>query len=93
MGEKIISEVWVFNGANAQFPSGVFSSRERAEEWIQKHRLTGTLTKYPVDMSVYDWAIENGLFKLKDEENKSAHFIQRFSSAKQEHYHYEDGET
>ena len=87
-----IDEVWVFNGANSQFPSGVFSSREHAEEWIKKHRLSGILTKYPIDISVYDWAIENGFLKLKDEENKSANFIQRFSSASQEHYHYEDGE-
>ncbi len=93
MDVKILSEVWVFNGANAHFPSGVFSSREGAEEWIQKHRLSGTLTKYPIDMSVYDWAIENGFFKLKDEGNKSASFIQRFSSASQEHYHYKDGES
>ncbi|MBI1281300.1 MAG: hypothetical protein GC179_24445 [Anaerolineaceae bacterium] len=88
----MIDEVWLFNGTNAQFPSGIFSSRERAEEWIQKHRLSGILTKYPVDISVYDWAIENGLFRVKDEEKKTANFIQRFSSASQEHYHYENGE-
>ena len=74
------------------FQAAFFPSRERAEEWIQKHRLSGVLTKYPIDMSVYDWAFENGFLKLKDEENKSANFIQQFSSASQEHYHYEDSE-
>ena len=39
--------VWVFQGPRAQFASGVFSSQERAEEWIALHRLSGLLTRYP----------------------------------------------
>lgn len=40
--------VWVFNGANARLASDVFSSREKAEEWIAHHALTGLLTEYPL---------------------------------------------
>jgi hypothetical protein len=36
--------VWVFNGAHASFPAGVFGTQERAEEWIRKNARTGTLT-------------------------------------------------
>jgi hypothetical protein len=83
--------VWIFNGPKGQFPSGVFASRETAERWIQQHKLSGTLTAYPVDVGVYDWAIAGGHFVPKRDDRHSAEFIQRFSSASQEHYHYADG--
>ena len=54
--------VWIFNGENSRFSSGVFSSRETAESWIRRNRLSGVLTKYPVDTAVYDWAIPEGVF-------------------------------
>jgi hypothetical protein len=41
--------VWVFNGARASFPSGLFTELGRAERWIGEHGLTGTLTAYPLD--------------------------------------------
>ena len=83
--------MWVFNGASATFPSGVFSSREKAEAWIQLHGLTGVLTRYPIDIGVYEWTIEVGAFKPKRDDQTTPQFIQRFSSASQEHYHYENG--
>lgn len=84
-------EVWVFNGNNSKFPSGVFSTMELAEAWIQKYGLSGTLTKYPIDEGVYDWALAKGTFKIKREDHTQAKFIQSFSSAFQEHYHFEEG--
>lgn len=86
-----IESVWVFNGARSDFPSGVFTEREPAEKWIEANGLTGTLTKYPLDVGVYDWAIEKGLFKPKKPHETTTEFIQRFTTASQEHYHYEDG--
>jgi hypothetical protein len=85
------SFVWVFNGEKGNLPSAIFSKRELAEEWIKRHRLTGVLTAYPLDISVYDWAISNGFFTPKRENHFSAEFISGFSSASQEHYHYENG--
>ncbi|HEY1174204.1 MAG TPA: hypothetical protein VGH19_22755 [Verrucomicrobiae bacterium] len=87
-----MNEVWVFNGAKSRFPSGVFTQRELAETWIRKHKLTGTLTAYPLDVGVYDVAVEKGWFKPEREEQHTSEFIGRFSAAQQEHYHYEDGE-
>jgi len=69
----------------------VFTRRDLAEEWIQKHGLSGTLTAYPLDVGVYEWALNKGTFKPKRDDQQSAEFIQRFSSASQEHYHYENG--
>ena len=83
--------VWIFTGPKAQFPSGVFGARETAERWIEQNHLSGTLTAYPLDTGVYDWAVANGHFAPKRDDQRSPEFIQRFSSATQEHYHYENG--
>jgi hypothetical protein len=82
--------VWVFNGGG-QFPSAVFSTREQAEVWISSRRLSGVLTMYPVDVPVYEWAIASGVFKPRRPDQSEPRFIAQFSSASQEHYHYEDG--
>ena len=84
-------EVWLFNGENSKFSSGVFENKDSAEQWIKKNRLTGVLTKYPLGISVYDWAIKNGHFKVKSEKDASSELIGKFSSAAQEHSHYENG--
>jgi hypothetical protein len=84
-----VPTVWVFNGARSNFPSAVFNSRELAEEWISEHNLTGTLTRYPLDEGVYEWAVRRGYFTPKRNDQKTAEFIGRFSSASQEHYHYD----
>lgn len=88
-----MSTIWIFNGPKSQFPSGVFTERTIAEQWIKHHGLSGTLTAYPVDVGAYDWAISSGHFTPKRDDQRSAEFIQRFSSASQEHYHYERGES
>jgi hypothetical protein len=87
-----MKSIWVFNGDNSRFSSGVFSSQETAEESIAKHKLSGILTEYPIDTLVYEWAITKQFFKLKHDYQTTPKFIQAFSSAYQEHFHYEDGE-
>lgn len=84
--------VWVFSGEGSRFPSGIFNDRDTAHAWIEKHKLTGVLTQYPIGQGVFDWAIENELFKPQKEVEFSPGFIQQFTCASQEHYHYEDGE-
>ena len=86
-----LASVWVFNGPRSSFPSGIFSRKEVADEWIKKYRLTGTLTLYPVDVAAYDWAISKGYFDPQKDEQRTPAFIEKFSSGSQEHYHYEDG--
>ncbi|MCW5968340.1 MAG: hypothetical protein KIT57_07485 [Blastocatellales bacterium] len=84
--------VWVFNSAGGRFPGAVFTSKLLANEWIKANRLTGTLTAYPLDIGIYDWALSNGYFSIKRDEQLTPEFIGKFTSASQEHYHYEDGE-
>ncbi len=83
--------VWIFTGPRAQFPAGVFTQLEIAEKWILENRLSGTLTAYPLDVGTYDWAISIGYFAPKRDDQRTPEFIQRFSSASQEHFHYENG--
>lgn len=61
-----ISEVWVFMGASGRFPSGVFANRDVAAAWIQKNKLTGILTAYPINAGMYAWAISKGNFEPKN---------------------------
>ena len=84
--------IWVFNGVQSSFPGGLFTQKDLAEGWIKKHKLTGTLTLYPMDVGVYDWAIQNDFFTPSKDHHRTPLFIGKFSSAGQEHYHYEDGE-
>lgn len=85
--------VWIFNGPKSAFPSGAFTQRETAELWIQQHGLSGVLTAYPLNVGVFDWAVNLGHFSPKRGDQRNAEFIQRFSSATQEHYHYEHGKA
>lgn len=86
-----MTEVWLFHGEGATFACAVFSSKKKAEHWIAQHQVDGMLTRMPVDMSCYNWAVAHGYFTPKREEQKSGKFIQRFSSASLEHYHYTAG--
>jgi hypothetical protein len=48
-------------------------------------------SRYPVGLSAYDWAIQEKLFEPRSPEQYEAGFIQHFTTASQEHYHYEAG--
>jgi hypothetical protein len=85
--------VWIFSGENSHLPSGAFSTKERAEEWIVREGLSGVLTRYPMDESVYDWAMRSGAFRPKVDKKMSAKQIQSFSSAALEHHHYSNGRS
>ena len=85
--------VWIFIEEHGGAPGGVFSSRQLAEQWIRANRLSGTLSAYPLDEGCFDWALRNELVTgtAKTRGNDPV-FIGSFTSASQEHYHYEHGE-
>jgi hypothetical protein len=76
---------------NGRFASSIFTTKGQAENWISYHKLSGILTLYPVNQGVYDWALEHGFFEIKKDGQKESRFIQNFTTASQEHYHYVDG--
>jgi len=61
---------WIrlFNGANGAILSGIFIERALAEQWIVENPLTRLLNKYPLDIGLYDWAVENEIFTAKRED-------------------------
>jgi hypothetical protein len=83
--------IWVFNGAGARFPGGVFTTQEQAHAWIERNHLSGVLTEYPLNVGAYDWAVSNGDFTPKKPEHSSPQFIGGFTSGSQNHFHYENG--
>lgn len=83
--------VWIFSGTGSRFPSGVFADKGAAFTWISKNNLSGLLTEYPLGQGVYDWAIANSFFQASKEHQTKPEFIQSFTCASQEHYHFEDG--
>ncbi len=89
------ASIWIFHASGAQFAGGAFHDVASAEAWIAKHRLTGLLTAYPVGEGCFDWAIRTGKSGMKEEKMKQKSddpvFIGGFTSASQEHFHYEDG--
>lgn len=87
-----MNEIWVFNGEGANFPAGIFTSLTEAKTWIEKHQLSGVLTRYPVNTGVYDWAIANDLFTAKQTWHTKPVFIESFTCASMEHYHFEAGQ-
>lgn len=85
--------VWVFNGEKSSFPAGIFSSKEKAEAWIEQNELTGVLTEYPIDEGTYDWSVKHEFFNPRREDQKPPLFKGRFTSARQQHFHYRDGQV
>ena len=79
--------VWVFVGQGARLPSAVFSTKEHALAWAARARVEGVMTRYPLDESVFDWAISSGVFQPKRAEQSTPTFVQRFTSAHLEHFH------
>ncbi len=87
-----LGSVWVFHGGGARLSSAVFTSIEKAETWISKNTYSGMLTEYPLDIGIYDWAVQAEFYSPKKGEEKPKSFAQNFSSASQNHCHYENGQ-
>jgi hypothetical protein len=83
--------IWVYHNQGSRFSGGVFMTKENAEVYIKKYNLTGILSRYPINILVYEWAIKEGFFEIKKEEHETPLFIGGFTSGSMEHYHYENG--
>jgi len=82
--------VWVFNGEGSRLPSGVFTSQSQAEAWISRHRLSGTLSEFPLGAGAYDHALAVSVFVPKSDRERSPDCIADFSP-RLPHFHYSDG--
>jgi hypothetical protein len=95
MESKETKTVWLFNGPINLLSGGIFEELEDAEKWVDDNSLTGMLTEYPVNIGVFDWAMQKGLIAMTEEElierRKEPNFIGSFTIASMYHYHYKDG--
>ena len=82
--------VWAFIGDGQRMPCAVFRTRDAAESWVRNHRLSGVLTEYPLDISSYVWAVENGRFTPKKPHQGSAGHIVSFTRGRQ-HLPFREG--
>lgn len=80
--------VWVFNTQSNSFPRALFTTKDAAEEWINKYCLSGTLSLYPVDIGSYEYSVRNGHFMPNGKHQTTAEFINKFGVAIN-HYHYD----
>lgn len=87
----MIKDIWIFHYSGARFSGGVFTDLASAEIWIKDNSLTGVLTLYPINCGVLDWAMDSGLVEPKQEKLACPKFVGGFTSAHQEHHHYESG--
>lgn len=82
--------VFVFHGDKANFASAVFTNLDEAEDVISRDGLTGMLTRYPLNETVFGYTVRADLFTPKG--NESGDYIGRFTSASLDHFHYEKGQ-
>lgn len=83
--------VYIFHGAGARFATAVYETVEQATADIARHGMSGVLTWYPVGKTDYNHVVDEGLFAAKD--HADGKFVQSFTSAFLDHYHFEDGKT
>ena len=88
MGESVRG-IYVFHGSGGKFASAVYESLDQATKSIAKLGMSGLLTWYPIGFTVYEYSTDMGFFKGRSREDVK--FIQRFTSASLEHYHFEGG--
>lgn len=90
--DEWIDFIWIFKGDGASpFPAAVFSTKEKAVKWIEKSGVSGVLMKYPLNVSLYEWAIKAGFFTPKNEMHESGEFIQSFTCASIVDFRFENG--
>lgn len=87
--------IWVFHAAGARFSGGVFDDLSIAKAWILQNRLTGVLTAYPLNEGCFEWAVRMKCVGMKaeklDVKKTDPGFVGGFTTAAQEHFHFEDG--
>ncbi len=84
--------IWIFSGPRLSPATGAFDDLDMAEAWIKQHQLSGMLTAYPRNQGCYDWAVREELVGTSVMKKYSPEYVAKFTSAMQEHHHYENGQ-
>ena len=99
---SVVPMVWVFTNAwDESKPRSTFSSvlglvattASVSRAVLAGSRADGLLTGYPLDQSVYDWAVQSGRFRVRNDRQREPKFQATFTSAQLPHAHFEKGAT
>ena len=77
----------MFTPDGATFPAGVFTTRERAEQWIERVGAVGLLGEYVLDAAAYDVLTSAGMFTPRTEAQMTDAYQARFTTPV-DHWHY-----
>lgn len=80
------SFVWVFQCKSAE--AGVFTEFRLAALWARQHKVSGLLTRFPLNQGIYDWAVENDYLT----EKQIGHGREGLYLGTFKHFHFENGE-
>lgn len=80
--------IWIIQSSENLNVIGCFIQKSEAERYIIEHKLQCILTKYPVNMTVYDWVIKEDFWQPRNDLQKNSKFREKFTSAYLEHEHY-----
>ena len=89
--ESVLESVWVFHGKEHGSRAECSLPRTTAWNGVERHRLTGILTEYPLGVGAYDDAVTRGPFKPSREHRGTPQHIARFSLGGTKHIHVVDG--
>ncbi|MGN5009071.1 DUF7710 domain-containing protein [Aeromonas sp. 96A] len=58
---------------------------------MSEYKLTGLITAYQLNNGIYNLTVEKNYFRPKNDSHCYSIFVGGFTSASQEHFHYENG--
>ncbi|MGL6403794.1 DUF7710 domain-containing protein [Aeromonas hydrophila] len=58
---------------------------------MSEYKLTGLITAYQPNNDTYNFIVEKNYFRPKNDSHSYSIFVGSFTSASQEHFHYENG--
>lgn len=85
--------VYVFCGFGGRHANAVFSTAERADDWVRKHELSGLLTRYKLDTPAFDENMSCGKLKsieiaIRQGEDARIHIQRYVDGSWHRHYFY-----
>lgn len=85
-----VALVWTFHAEASRFPSGVWTSKSQAEQWIAEVSASGLLSAYALNESAWDANVRLGALKAESPARHTAEFKRKFTTPI-DHFHYHDG--
>ncbi|MCI6988594.1 MAG: hypothetical protein MR902_03365 [Campylobacter sp.] len=89
------NRIWLFFADDLYTLVGCFYQKELAEINIRRHKLSGTLIAYPINMSIFDLLEDSGYMKACGETSNTldSKLIKVYIDKSLEHSKYKNGKA